>query len=77
MLAVDARWASTLCTASQLSCLQLNSCRQLGADAVPLLCRLSSLTRLSCFRCGGLESEEVIRSLRASLPCLATLNMLD
>ncbi|KAL4449427.1 hypothetical protein ABPG77_007071 [Micractinium sp. CCAP 211/92] len=75
--AVDARWASTLCTASQLSCLQLNSCRQLGADAVPLLCRLSSLTRLSCFRCGGLESEEVIRSLRASLPCLATLNMLD
>lgn len=71
------RWAQALVAARQLSSLHLNSCRQLGADAVPLLCQLSSLTRLSCFRCRGLEGGDVIHSLRASLPCLATLVMHD
>ncbi|KAL4427784.1 hypothetical protein ABPG75_001873 [Micractinium tetrahymenae] len=74
---VNARWAAALAPARQLSTLHLNSCRQLGADAAPLLCQLSSLTCLSCFRCGGLESGDIVRDLRAALPCLATLGMHD
>lgn len=73
--AVDAKWIAALAPLQRLSHLQLNSCRKLREEAVPLLCLLSSLTCLHGFRCPGLSNEEARLQLRASLPCLADLSL--
>ena len=71
--AVGVAWAAALAPATQLSRLALNSCTALGPEAAPHLGRLTSLTGLHAFRCPRLGMEEVLRQLRAALPCLATL----
>ena len=73
--AVDERWVAALPALRQLSRLELNSCRQLGAGAAPLLAQLTALTRLACFRCNGMGAPEVQHQLRAALPCLARLDV--
>ncbi|PSC74844.1 F-box LRR-repeat 14 [Micractinium conductrix] len=72
---VDERWVAALPALRQLSRLELNSCRQLGAGAAPLLAQLTALTRLACFRCNGMGAPEVQHQLRAALPCLARLDV--
>lgn len=47
---MDAKWIAALAPLQRLSHLQLNSCRALREEAVPLLRLLSSLTGLHGFR---------------------------